>query len=38
MAKQSKRFREAQALVEEGKFYTADEAVDLVKKDRKSVV
>ena len=32
MAKQSKRFREAQALVENGKFYTADEAVALVKK------
>ena len=32
MAKQSKRFREAQALVEDGKFYTADEAVELVKK------
>ena len=32
MAKQSKRFREAQALVEDGKFYSADEAVELVKK------
>ena len=32
MAKQSKRFRAAQALVEAGKFYTADEAVALVKK------
>ena len=32
MAKQSKRFREAQALIEDGKFYTADEAVELVKK------
>ena len=32
MAKQSKRFREAQALVEHGKFYTAEEAVALVKK------
>ena len=32
MAKQSKRFREALALVEDGKFYSADEAVDLVKK------
>ena len=31
MAKQSKRFREAQALVEHGKFYSADEAVALVK-------
>ncbi|MBR2734182.1 MAG: 50S ribosomal protein L1, partial [Selenomonadaceae bacterium] len=32
MAKQSKRFREAQSLIEAGKFYTADEAVALVKK------
>ena len=32
MAKQSKRFREAQGLIEKGKFYTADEAVALVKK------
>ena len=32
MAKQSKRFREAQAQVEAGKFYTVDEAVALVKK------
>ena len=31
MAKQSKRFREAQALIEDGKFYSADEAVALVK-------
>ena len=29
--KQSKRLRAAQALVEKGKFYTADEAVALVK-------
>ena len=32
MAKQSKRFREAQALIEDGKFYSAEEAVALVKK------
>lgn len=32
MAKQSKRFREAQGLVQDGKFYTVDEAVSLVKK------
>ena len=32
MAKQSKRFREAQGLIEDGKFYSVDEAVDLVKK------
>ena len=32
MAKKSKRFREAQALVEDGKFYSVEEAVDLVKK------
>lgn len=31
MAKQSKRFREAQALVEKDKFYNVDEAVALVK-------
>lgn len=31
MAKQSKRFRAAQELIADGKFYTADEAVALVK-------
>ena len=32
MAKSSKRFREAEKLLEEGKFYSVKEAVDLVKK------
>ena len=32
MAKQSKRFREAEKLLENGKFYSVKEAVDLVKK------
>lgn len=32
MAKQSKRFREAQGLIEDGKYYPVEEAVALVKK------
>ena len=32
MAKQSKRFREAEKLLEHGKYYSVSEAVDLVKK------
>ena len=32
MAKKSKRFREAEKLIEDGKFYSVKEAVDIVKK------
>ena len=38
MAKKSKRYTEAAALIENGKLYSAEEAIELVKKNKKIVI